>query len=130
MVKTMYIDLLTQLKNAQKAKKDSIKVAYSNMDLAVMEILAKLGFVGSVVKKGRMPKRVLEVELSYPEGRGAITGIKFVSTPGRRIYAGYEDLRPVKQGFGTAIISTSKGVMTSKEARKEKLGGQVLFEIW
>ncbi len=126
----MYVDLLTKLKNAQKAKKATIKMAYSNMDLAVAELLAARGFVTSVTKKGRMPKRIIEVELKYEGGKGGIGGIKLLSVPSRRLYAGYDVLRPVRQGFGLAVISTPKGVMTTTQARKQKVGGQLLFEIW
>ncbi len=127
----MYIDLLIKIKNAQKARKESIKLPYSNMDLAVAEILAKGKFIGAVEKKGRMPKRILEVTLRYDaNGVGAIEGIKLISKPSRRIYAGYQDLRKVRQGYGTGIISTSKGLMTLGEARRAKVGGVLLFEIW
>ncbi len=126
----MYIDLLTKLKNAQKAKKASIKMAYSNMDFAVAELLAARGLVASVTKKGRMPKRVMEVELKYENGVGGIGGMKLLSVPSRRLYVGYDKLRTVRQGFGLSVISTPKGIMTSSQARKEKVGGQLLFEIW
>ncbi len=126
----MYTDLLTKIHNAQRAKKPTLKVAFSTMDFAVAEILAQKGFLASVTKKGRAPKRVIEVELKYTNEEGAIGGLKFVSVPSRRMYAGYKDLRRVRQGFGTAIISTPKGIMTSEEARKQKIGGQILFEIW
>ena len=126
----MYIDLLTKVKNAQKAKKASVKMPYSNMDLAVAELLSARGFLGAVTKKGRMPKRVIEIDLKYDGAKGAINGINFLSLPSRRLYAGYAKLRPVKQGFGMGIISTPKGVMTTTQARKQKLGGQLLFEIW
>ena len=126
----MYIDLLTKVKNGQKAKKESVKMPYSNMDLAVAELLSARGFLGTVTKKGRMPKRVIEIDLKYDGGKGAVSGVNFLSLPSRRLYAGYEKLRPVKQGFGMAVVSTSKGIMTSSQARKQKIGGQLLFEIW
>lgn len=127
----MYTDLLIKVKNAQKARKETVKSAYSNFDFAVAEMLAKHGYVESASKKGRMPKRVMEIKLKYGADKaGAITNIRLLSTPGRRLYSGYEDLHPVKQGYGLVIISTSKGLMTGKEARKAKLGGQLLFEIW
>ncbi len=126
----MYTDLLTKIRNAQKAKKASVKASFSNMDLAIAELLAKHGFVAAVNKKGRMPKRILEIDLKYIDGRGAISGVRFISVPSRRMYAGYVDLRPVKQGYGISFISTPKGIMTSLDAKKQKLGGQLLFEIW
>lgn len=126
----MYLDLLIKIKNAQKARKETLKVPYSNLDFAVAEVLAKNNYLDSVAKKGRMPKRVIEIKLRYENGRGVITGTNFLSKPSRRLYGGYKTLRPVKQGYGLGVISTPKGVMTTKEARKEKVGGQLLFEIW
>ena len=118
----MINNLLITIKNAQKAKKESVKLPYSNFDFAIAEILAKKGYVENVAKKGRMPKRIIEVKIKYDAaGQGAITGIKVLSKPSRRLYSGYSDLRPVKQGYGVSIVSTSKGVMTSSEARKQKV---------
>lgn len=127
----MLNNLLITIKNAQKARKESVKLPYSNFDFAVAEILAKSGFVESVAKKGRLPKRIIEVKIKYDkEGLGAIDGIKVLSKPSRRLYSGYAELRSVRQGYGVSVVSTSKGVMTSSEARKQKVGGQLLFEIW
>lgn len=126
----MYTDLLTKIQNAQKAKKATVKVPFSNFDLSIAELLAKHNFVAAVNKKGRMPKRILEIELKYIEEKGAISGVKFLSVPSRRLYAGYAAFRPVKQGYGIALVSTPKGVMTSLDAKRQKIGGQLLFEIW
>lgn len=126
----MYQDLLTKIHNAQRAGKPSMKAPFSNMDMAVAEILVATGYVAGAAKKGRTPKRIIEVDIKYTEGAGAITGMKFLSVPSRRLYAGYKDLRRVKQGYGTAVISTPKGLMTIANARKQKLGGELLFEIW
>ena len=127
----MYTDLLTKIKNAQKARKETIKVPYSNFDFTVAELLMKNNYLEGAVKKGRMPKRVLEIKLKYDKnGGGVINGINIISKPSRRLYAGYKEFRPIKQGYGLAIVSTSKGTMTTKEAKKQRLGGQLLFEIW
>ena len=126
----MYTDLLIRIKNAEQAKKDSVKAPFSNMDMAIAELLATHKYVESAAKKGRLPKRVIEIKLKYTDGRGAVSGVKFLSTPGRRLYAGFKDLKSVKQGYGMAVISTPQGIMTAKEARKMKLGGELLFEIW
>src|SRR3989338_1412473 len=126
----MYTNVLTQLKNAQQAKKERIRVPYSKMDMAVLEVLAKSGYLSEASKKGRLPKRIIEIKLKYEDGKGVISGIKFVSKPSRKLYVGYKELMPVKQGYGLAVISTSKGIMTAKEARNMKLGGEVLFEIF
>ena len=127
----MYLDLLTKIKNAQKAKKELLKVHYTNFDFAISELLAKNSYLDSAAKKGRMPKRIIEIKLKYDkDGEGVINGINVLSKPSRRLYSGYKDLGAVKQGYGLGVVTTSKGVMTSKEARKEKVGGQLLFEIW
>ncbi len=126
----MYIDLLTKLKNAQAAKKKEIKVPYTKMDEQVLEILRKQKFIEVFEKKGRNPKRILDIKLRYEEEGGAITGVRFVSKPSRRLYKGYKELRPVRSGFGTLVLSTPKGIVTGLEARKMKVGGELLFEVW
>lgn len=126
----MYIDLLIKVKNAQKAKKEFLKLPYSNLDFAVAELLAKNNYVDSAAKKGRLPKRIIEVKLKYTDGQGAISGLRILSKPSRRLYAGYSEFRKIRQGYGTAVVSTSKGLMTTKDAKKQKIGGQLLFEIW
>ncbi len=127
----MYTDLLTKLRNAQKARKEMLKLPFSNMDFAVAELLGKYNFVENVSKKGRMPKRVIEIKLKYDDkGQGAIVGVRFISKPSRRIYLGYKDLKAVRQGYGISALSTPKGVMSNLQARKDKVGGQLLFEIW
>ena len=126
----MYIDMLIKIKNAQAVKAETLKVPFSNMDMTVAETLARHGYLESVTKKGRMPKRVIEIKLKYDDGVGAIRDIKLISKPSRRLYAKSGELRRVKQGYGTGFVSTSKGVMANEEARKQNLGGQLLFEIW
>ncbi len=126
----MYTDLLTKIKNAQDAKLDSVKVQYSNMNLAVLDVLEKHKFIDSISVKGRMPKRVIEVGFKYQNRKGAIHKIKFLSTPSRRQYTGYKDIKPIRQGFGLLVLSTPKGILDGKAAKKQKLGGQLLFEIF
>lgn len=126
----MYTDLLTRIKNAQAVKKASLKVPYSEMDMAILETLSKNHYIESAAKKGRSPKRIVEINLRYEDGEGAVRGVKFLSKPSRRLYAGYRDLRKVRQGYGHLVLSTPKGIMTGGEARKQKLGGELLFEIW
>lgn len=126
----MYYDLLTKIKNAQAVKKESIKVPYSEMDFAIAELLVKNKLVEDATKKGRLPKRILDVKLKYSDGKGVIRGIKLLSRPSRKLYSGYKSLRPVRQGYGLLVLSTPKGILDGKSARKEKVGGQLLFEIW
>jgi len=126
----MYHDLLIRIKNAQAVKQERIKSPYSKFDEAIADLLLKHKFVSGVSKKGRMPKRVLEIELKYDNGSGVINGVKFLSKPSRRIYAGYKELRPVRQGYGLLVVSTPQGLLGGYEARKKKVGGELLFEIW
>lgn len=125
-----YINLLTRIKNAQAVKKERLKVPYTKNDWRIAEILAEHGFIKSAEKKGRLPKRVIDIFLLYENGKGRINGVKFLSKPSRHLYAGYTDLKPVKNGYGLGLISTSRGIMSFEEARKRKLGGELLFEIW
>lgn len=121
----MYTDLLVKIKNGQMAKKENIRLRYSNMDMTVAEILAKSRYIDSVAKKGRLPKRIMEIKLN-----GKLSNFKFISKSSRRIYVGYKDLKSVKQGYGLGVISTPKGIMTTSQARKDKIGGELLFEVW
>src|SRR3989344_8004219 len=91
----MYTDLLTKVKNAQKAKREFLKVPYSNLDFAISELLVKNNYLESAAKKGRMPKRVIEIKLKYTDGKGVINNVTFLSKPSRRIYGGYSELRKV-----------------------------------
>lgn len=126
----MYTNLLTKIKNGQAVKAESIKMPFSNMDLVIAELLAKNKLIDEAVKKGRSPKRIIEVKLRYKQGKGAVQGCRILSKPSRKLYSGYKEIRPVRQGYGLLILSTSKGILDGKTAKKEKVGGQLLFEIW
>lgn len=126
----MYIDLLTQIRNAQAVKKESIKVPYTKNDERILEILTSRKYIAAYDKKGRAPKRVLSIDLKYENGAGAIEGVRFVSRPSIHIYKGCDEIRPVKSGRGLVIVSTPKGIMTGDQARREKVGGEIFFEIW
>jgi len=126
----MYTTVLTHIKNAQAVGKEQVKVPYSKFDEAVLTVLAQEKFVAGVEKKGKNPKRYLEITLAYKNGAGVIHGVKLASTPSRHLYTPYAKIPLVKQGYGCAIISTSQGIKTGKNARKEKTGGELLFTIW
>lgn len=123
----MYIDLLIKIKNAEASGKTLLKARYTKMDKAILDILEKAGFVKKVEVKGRAPKKIIEIDF---DGARAIDGLKFLSRPSLRRYKGYKDFRPVKGGRGLLIVSTPKGVMDGLTARRNKVGGQILFEIW
>ncbi len=104
------------------------------MTFGIAEILKNKGFIGGVEKKTRKTHKseisIIDVELKYENGAGAIGGIKMISKPSRRVYAGKDDLKPVKNGYGISIISTSRGLMVGDEAKKAKIGGEIICEIW
>jgi small subunit ribosomal protein S8 len=119
-------DMLTRIRNAQKARKDSVIVPASRLKLAIVEVLRQEGFVDSVETVEDGVKRSLRVGLKYHRGAPVIERIERVSRPGLRVYAGASDLPRVQGGLGVAIVSTSGGVMTDRQARAEARGGEVL----
>jgi small subunit ribosomal protein S8 len=124
-------DLINRLKNAGAVKKQSVSVPFSMLKMAVAEKLKDAGYVKAVEKKGKKVKKTLEVVLQYNDsGEHAIANVKRISKPGRRVYKGFREVRPVRYGHGALILSTPRGIMTDTEARKEKVGGEALFEIW
>ncbi len=124
-------DLIVRLTNAGAIRKASISVPYSSFKMAVAEKLKDAGFVSAVEKKGKKVRKTLDITLKYDgEGRHAISGVKRISKPGRRMYKSSREIIPVRYGHGALVLSTPKGVLTDKEARKEKVGGEALFEIW
>ena len=125
-------DLLTRIRNANSAKHDTVDVPASKMKLAIAEILVNEGYITKyeVLEEGNF--KTIRITLKYGADKNdrVITGIKKISKPGLRVYAGKDELPRVLGGLGTAIISTNKGVITDKEARKQKLGGEVLAYVW
>ena len=124
-------DLLTRIRNASSAKHDTVEIPASNMKKAICQILEDEGYIKSysVAEDGK--QGMIKVILKYGEGkRPVIMGLKRVSKPGLRIYSNAEELPKVMKGLGVAIISTSKGIMTDRQARKENVGGEVLAFIW
>ncbi len=124
-------DLLTRIRNASSAKHDSVEIPASNMKKAICQILLDEGYIKdfTVVEDGK--QGVITVTLKYLEGKKpVITGLRRVSKPGLRRYSNVEDMPKVIKGLGVAIVSTSKGVMTDRQARKENVGGEVLAFVW
>ena|SRR6185436_18477846 len=131
MVSDVIADMIVRLKNAQMAGEDSTLVPYSQFKETIADTLKQAGFIKSVNKKGKKVKKYLEAELIYSASRQPkITGIARVSKPSRRIYHRASQIRAVRQGYGIAVYSTPKGVMTDKQAREAKVGGEILFKIW
>ena len=124
-------DMLTRIRNAQIAKHDVVVLPASNTKKAIAKILLAEGYVKSVDFIDEAPQGSIKIALKYVNGKQpVIAGLKRISKPGLRVYARHEELPKVLGGLGTAIISTSKGLMTDKEARKEMIGGEVLAYIW
>ena len=124
-------DMLTRIRNANSAKHETVSVPASNMKKAIAQILVDEGYIKSfkVVEDGK--QGIIEMDLKYgPNKSSVITGIRRVSKPGLRIYTNCEDMPKVMKGLGVAILSTSKGVMTDRAARKANVGGEVLAFIW
>ena len=123
-------DMLNRIRNAQAVLKPTVDIPFSNLKYEIAKVLEKRGFVEKIEKKGKRIKKIFEIVLKYDDKIPAISGLKRVSKPGQRIYKGFEGLRSVRGGYGIAVVSTPKGLMTDKESRKQKLGGEVLCEVW
>ena len=124
-------DMLTRIRNANSAKHKTVDVPASKMKTAIAEILFKEGYIKSFELINNENQGIIRITLKYDEkGARVIDGIKRISKPGLRVYAGKEELPRVLNGLGTAIISTSKGLKTDKEAREAGMGGEVLAYIW
>lgn len=124
-------DMLTRIRNANSAKHDTVQVPASNMKKAIAQILVDEGYIKSfkVVEDGK--QGVIEIALKYgPNKSQVLLGLRRVSKPGLRIYTDCENMPKVMKGLGIAILSTSKGIMTDKDARKANVGGEVLAFIW
>ena len=124
-------DMLTRIRNANNSRHVSVDIPASNMKKAIAKILLDEGYVKNVEYVDDATQGVIRITLKYAENKQkVITGLKRVSKPGLRIYASCEELPRVLKGLGIAIISTSKGIMTDKEARRQNVGGEVLAFIW
>ena len=124
-------DMLTRIRNANAAKHDTVKVPASNMKKAICQILVDEGYIKGMQVKNDTVQGTIVVTLKYQaNGEPVIAGLRRVSKPGLRIYTNCEDMPKVMKGLGTAIISTSKGIMTDKAARAAHVGGEVLAFVW
>ena len=123
-------DMLTRIRNANNAKHETVDVPASNMKKAIADILVKEGYVKGyqIVEDGK--QGIIRVTLKYNGKEKVIKGLRRVSKPGLRIYASCEDMPKVMNGLGIAIVSTSKGIMTDKKARRENVGGEILAFVW
>ncbi len=123
-------DLLTRVRNAIKAKKRRVDIPSSNMKKDIVNILKEQKYINDYMIMEDNKQNVIRVALKYSNGVSAISGLKKISVPGLRSYSGTEELPRVLNGYGIAIVSTSKGIMTDRQARRENVGGEVLCEVW
>ena len=123
-------DMLTRIRNANDAKHATVDIPASNMKKSIADILVEEGYVKGyqVIEDGK--QGIIRITLKYIGKKQVIQGLRRVSKPGLRIYSGCEDMPKVMNGLGVAIVSTSKGIMTDKKARKENVGGEILAFVW
>jgi len=123
-------DFLTRIRNALHAKKKFVEIPSSNMKLKMAEILKDHNFIRDFNIIEDSKQNVVRIHLKYKDGEPAISGLKKISTPGLRSYAGKDNLPRVLNGLGLAVLSTSKGLLTDKQAKNESVGGEVICHIW
>ena len=124
-------DFLNRIKNGQKARFDKVDIPASRMKASLARILKEEGYIKNYKLMRDDKQGVLRVQLKYTEGReAAISGSKRISTPGRRVYVGHDEIPRILNGLGISILSTSKGIMTDRQARKEHTGGELLCSVW
>jgi len=123
--------MLNRIRNAQAVRHQTVEIPYSNLKQRLAEILVKEGFLNKVEKRKKKEEKKIKISLKYESGgTGAISGLRRISKSSQRIYKKSKEITKARGGYGIAIISTPKGLMTDKEAWKKKLGGEVLAEIW
>lgn len=133
---TMYpiADMLISIKNAQNANKERLLVPFSKSKFEIARILKESSFVSEIERKKKKVKKTeqnfIEIKINQKEGARAISDIKLISKPSRRVYTPKQGIQPVMSGHGVAILSTSKGMMSGEEARKQNLGGELIAEVW
>ena len=124
-------DMLTSIRNAQAARKETVSVPYSKIKMEIAKVLAKEKFIKEADHKGKKINKTIDIVLNYDSlSRPAITSLKRVSKPSRRIYSPSSKIKKIRQGFGSQILSTPKGILSGKEARREKIGGEVICEVY
>ena len=123
-------DFFIRIKNAYRAKKHVVVVPSSRMKEELARLLAERKYIAGWEKKGRKIRKFIELELLYDGVTPALSEVKRISKSSRRMYLGTRDIKPVRQGFGLLIISTSKGIMSGEDARKARLGGEAIAEVW
>ena len=124
-------EMLTSIRNAQAARKETVSVPYSKIKMEIAKVLAKEKFIKEADHKGKKINKTIDIVLNYDSlSRPAITSLKRVSKPSRRIYSPSSKIKKIRQGFGFQILSTPRGILSGKDARREKIGGEVICEVY
>jgi len=123
-------NMMNMIKNAGRVGRETVAVPYSKLKLAILDCLLKEGYIASVSKKTKKGTPTLEIGLLYVDGKPKITETERISKLSCRVYKGVRDIRPTRNGFGLMLLSTPKGILTDKQARKEMVGGEALFKLW
>ena len=123
------IDLIIRIKNGYMARRETIKSPYSKYKETILKKLVSLKYIKEYQVEGEL-KKTITITLIYEKGEPALTDVAIISRPGRRFYVSYRNLKSIMSGFGHSILSTPEGIITNREARKRKLGGELLFNIW
>ena len=123
-------DMLTRIRNGQQARKDSILTPASNLRVRVLDVLQREGYIRGYSEEELAGQKGIRIELKYFEGQPAIQHLARVSKPGRRVYSGAQELPRIRNGLGTIIVSTPRGVLSDAEAREQNVGGEVLAEVF
>ncbi len=127
-------DMLIRIKNAQAVRGEQVVMPFSKTKFKIANILKDAGYISEVERKNKKAKKAeheyLQLTLKYSDKQGALSGVRIISRPSRRMYIKALEIKPVRSGYGMAIISTSKGIMNSKEAHKMGLGGEIICEVW
>lgn len=124
-------DMLTQIRNALQSKQKELRIPYTRMKFEITRILLEEGYINNFIIEGNEPHKKIFIQLKYSEdGKPAIAGLKQISKQSRRIYVGVDEIPRAIDGLGITILSTSKGILTDREARKEHIGGEVICQIW
>lgn len=123
-------DLLTRIRNASRARHATVCIPVSHLKEGILQILKEKGYISNFIREDVKPTPFFKVFLKYGlDKKAVITTLKRISRPGRRVYMGYRQIQPTLRGIGVAILSTPKGILTDQQARKEKVGGEVLCEV-
>ena len=127
-------DMLIRIKNAQAVRGEQVVMPFSKVNFKIANLLKEAGYISEVERKNKKAKKAehehLQLTLKYQDNQGALSDVKIISRPSRRMYIKAKDIKSVRSGYGLAIVSTSKGIMSSRKAKKLGLGGEILFEVW